>query len=141
MAEIFSSTTRPPPTGTLAEVRHYWRETWPVAMDARMQPRRTTAEELFPHLALNRSPSPRTGNPRTSSSGVATAPARVAHSPARAGAFLARSSAPHSAPVEGRGARAVGPSPPGSMSAGRGSFFSEREAARGAQSPLGGKVW
>jgi hypothetical protein len=77
-ANIFSSTARPPPTGTLAEVRHYWRETWPNAMDARMQPRRSTAEEVFPHLALDRSPA-RSSAPQAPQTAGAVGPSGSLH--------------------------------------------------------------
>jgi hypothetical protein len=123
---LFSSTARAPTTGTLAQVKEYWRETWPNAMDARMQPRRSTAEEIFPHLA--RAPSPRTGNP---TSGSVTSSARAPHSPARAEAFPA----PTSARPAVEGSRAVGSRLPVLHAAG-GSFISEREAQRGAISPL-----
>jgi hypothetical protein len=115
-ADIFSSTARPPTQGTLAQVREYWTETWPNAMDARMQPRRTTAEELYPHLALERTPS-RSAPTVTRTSTTGAAPART-HSPVRA----------------------VGSRSSLSMSA-SGSFFSAAEAQRAHVSPLGGKVW
>jgi hypothetical protein len=130
MTNIFSSTARPPPTGTLAEVRHYWRETWPNAMDARLQPRRATAEEVFPHLALNRAPS---SAPVKRTSTVAVGPARVAHSPA------ARAGARTSAPQAPQTAVAVGPA--GSLHGQRGSFIDPAQQARGCVSPLGNRIW
>jgi len=57
-ADIFSSTTRPPPTGTLAQVRHYWRETWPEAMSrAFPAARQSAAREMYSYLPSS-APSP-----------------------------------------------------------------------------------
>jgi hypothetical protein len=111
---LFSSTARPPTTGTLAQVKEYWRETWPDAMDARLQPRRAMAVEMFPHLALDRPAPTRTAT--ASAASVAAPKARTSK------------------------AQALRPSPADLHAPGRGTFFSEREAARGATSPLDGRV-
>lgn len=134
-ADIFSSATRP--QSTMSAVKDYWAE-YPDRFARALRPpaRRTAAEELYSHLALDRSP--RTGNPRTSSAGSATSSARAAPSPAvRAGDFSQQRSAPQ-APWRAS-ARVDGPAR--SLHGELGTFFSAAEAQRAHVSPLGGKVW
>jgi hypothetical protein len=111
MTNIFSSTARA--QSTMSAVKDYWAN-YPdrVQRALRPPPRASAAREMFPHLSASPTPS----------SAPATAPRPVA-APART----------HS-PV-----RAVGSRSSFSMVA-SGSFFSEREAARGAVSPLDGRV-
>jgi hypothetical protein len=126
---LFSSAAAP--QGVMSAVKDYWAN-YPDAMARalRPEPRASAAQEVYRHLPA----SPiRTG---PSSSGVATSSARVAHSPARAGAFLARGSAPPSSLRARSGAD--GPHP---VSMSGGGFFSDAEAARGCVSPLGNRVW
>jgi hypothetical protein len=100
------------PKGTNAQVREWWRDEYPKAIDRtlRARDRHGMAQEFYPYLPA---------------------------SPTRTGAASSAGAQRHR-PTVGVGA---GVGPARSLHGELGTFFSEREAARGCVSPLGNRVW